>query len=698
MKKLSMSFAAMMLALAAGAETIAYWPFDDEDVSGAYITDKSGNGNNLQFAGVSVLNGSAVLSGAQTFFGAPEYANNRLAFQNYYETQDGRTSLTAEFWAKITAGDNEGEVILIETAFACPSDTYSFNMTYNEGNGTVNAIVVHDANYEASNASAAFTADGKWHHFALVIDPAADAVSYDGVTRLSCAELYIDFELAAQMPWNYQPYGEFLYRPIAFYNPPFYIGSRQNNQMKFVGELDDIRLSNEALAPADFITERSAPLLDSQIVAYWPFGETGMNDVSGHGYKILIDGEHAVSDTEDNCLALDGSQTQCEVGTALNFGANSDITVEYWAKFDSSLGDFMFLEFSENCNNYNYGFYVDFSEGGNGKVLVTWKTPYGYMQTISGSVNLVGDSDWHHYAVVFNPSAGSVECVRLYIDKVNVFAGGADHSSYTSSDIEWPGYKLYLGARDNSIMRMNGQIDDLRICSGCLTPSQFVAERTEEFSCGYSTSTPIISGVFVNPVGTETATVNVELSSLGYEAERCDLYYVDSSGATNVFASGVTETGTVSLEFTGLSQATSYSLTILATNEKTGEYASYPFSFTTKIAPAAIAYWPFDDGDDNVDYWGTHYITDRSGNGHTLQQEGVSYSNGAAFVSSAVAGFGSPANANYRLNLGGINRLTVECWANFTREDNPGDVRLIQYGSDPCYEPGSFCLYYNGDA
>ena len=38
-----------------------------------------------------------------------------------------------------------------------------------------------------------------------------------------------------------------------------YIGARNGTDYKFVGELDDIKLTGRALAPSEFMTERSVP-------------------------------------------------------------------------------------------------------------------------------------------------------------------------------------------------------------------------------------------------------------------------------------------------------------------------------------------------------------------------------------------------------------------------------------------------------
>ena len=247
---------------------IAYYSFDDEDVSpGAgnghdVLADKSGNGNSLWMSGVTVKNGEAKLSGSQTYFSASEWANNRINYSAYLPSE-GRDHLTVELWAKFTAGDNaESEAMLVETSGYCGYEGNAYNIYYSAG--AIYATVSHPGNWDYSSCGAPFAPDGEWHHFALVVNPDPDAVSYsDAEGRLNCAELYIDGTLRARMPWAYNGYGEYFYKAVDFYNPTFYVGCRANSSLKIVGEIDDLRISSGALVPGQF-----APRTPTEGVTY----------------------------------------------------------------------------------------------------------------------------------------------------------------------------------------------------------------------------------------------------------------------------------------------------------------------------------------------------------------------------------------------------------------------------------------------
>ena len=90
------------------------------------------------------------------------------------------------------------------------------------------------------------TADGKWHHYALVYDPVrqdTDIVRFykDGVPQPS--------DGVHKSIWK-----------VGLRSERLYIGSRSDSGYWFVGELDDIRVTGRALAPSEFLKKRSSPL------------------------------------------------------------------------------------------------------------------------------------------------------------------------------------------------------------------------------------------------------------------------------------------------------------------------------------------------------------------------------------------------------------------------------------------------------
>jgi len=85
--------------------------------------------------------------------------------------------------------------------------------------------------------------DGRWRHVALVLDTQTN--------KTNMVRFYLDGVRQTDMAgYEAEMFGRFR-------NDKLYIGSRGNSAFKFSGELDDVRITGRALAPAEFLAERS---------------------------------------------------------------------------------------------------------------------------------------------------------------------------------------------------------------------------------------------------------------------------------------------------------------------------------------------------------------------------------------------------------------------------------------------------------
>ena len=88
--------------------------------------------------------------------------------------------------------------------------------------------------------------DGRWHHFALVYDW--------NETTYRIVRLYRDGTLVTEFASNFaSPTG------VNLCSDRLFIGSRGGSSLKFVGQLDDIKITGRALAPSEFMKNRSKP-------------------------------------------------------------------------------------------------------------------------------------------------------------------------------------------------------------------------------------------------------------------------------------------------------------------------------------------------------------------------------------------------------------------------------------------------------
>ena len=208
-------------------DIIAYWPFEKAE---NLLEDASGHGNTLTGSGVTITNGAAMFDGSQSGFATlaplPLYAYD---------------SMTVEWFMK---SDMAGEAIALESSANYNDYLGSFAAVTGNGDGTLTV------GYRMKNGfNALFARDvmnGKWHHFALVYD--WDETTYRIV------RLYRDGVLVTEFANNFaSPTG------VNLYSGRLFIGSRGGSSLKFVGELDDIKITGRALTPAEFMKKRSKP-------------------------------------------------------------------------------------------------------------------------------------------------------------------------------------------------------------------------------------------------------------------------------------------------------------------------------------------------------------------------------------------------------------------------------------------------------
>lgn len=209
-------------------DVIAYWPFEKAT---NMLDDATGNGNVLTGTGVTVNGGAAVFDGTQSGFAT-------LATLPLYAYR----SMTVEWFMKSSMS---AVCMVLETSPNLNATTCAFSATANEY-----APAAIQAGYRTTlggyNLSQFLNVlDGKWHHVALVYD-------YDAPSSSDTVRLYCDGIRTATRNSVYE--GVSRHR-----SERLYIGSRGGNSLPFVGELDDIKITGRALAPAEFMAKRSKP-------------------------------------------------------------------------------------------------------------------------------------------------------------------------------------------------------------------------------------------------------------------------------------------------------------------------------------------------------------------------------------------------------------------------------------------------------
>jgi len=207
----------------ASAAQIAYWNFQDDP-----LQDKTGNGNNLSNSGVSFDDGAAVFDGTHTMFNTTSTldltASSAITVEFFMKTSQAGVGMIVEH----TANKNG-----LDGAFA------SFINSPSAGDAT-GSYNPNPGNFDIAGT---LITDGLFHHYALVIDQTL-AAGADTQT-----EFFVDGILAGSVVTS----GD----TANFLDQVLFIGSRGNSSLKFVGALDDVRISDGALDPSEFLQVRS---------------------------------------------------------------------------------------------------------------------------------------------------------------------------------------------------------------------------------------------------------------------------------------------------------------------------------------------------------------------------------------------------------------------------------------------------------
>ncbi|MBP5285329.1 MAG: LamG domain-containing protein, partial [Kiritimatiellae bacterium] len=362
--------------------------------------------------------------------------------------------------------------------------------------------------------------------------------------------------------------------------------------------LDNGEEGSEAVAISDvfsfnFYVKEALPL---PTVAYWPFGGTGLADYSDNGNDLAAN-SHVNLDNDDNCAILDGAQDYFCTPSAIDMSGVGDMTIECWVKFDrteaiNNAGFFMPFEFSPDCNNCVTGFYLDYNELG-GRLLCTWRTNGGYFQRCSTDSVVLGDNEWHHIALVFRPSARSVQALRMFIDKVEYFEyGGAGQAWPTNDGYTWSNYQLFVGSRNNSAYKYKGAIDDIRIVAEALEPDDFV-ERSVLPVPGSASPLAKIGMLKVSGATETAATASYRVSSIGNGAGElfltCRLSH-DGIVRETAVTNSVVAKGEYAFDVENLAPGTRYEIVLYGTNDVSDAVvaATNVFSTAGEKYPAGV--------------------------------------------------------------------------------------------------------------
>lgn len=436
-------------------ETVAYFKFDN--IKGSNFTDDTGRGL-LGTLGLPPEGGApdvvAGPSGAATDKAVKIATDKELII-------DDATLYNLEVYPPMTIE------LWVRTPGLVIPESYTTLLGYGGGSGGYRLQVNQDGTIafvglSQVNTGVALPTDNVWHHVALVDDWDQDVII-----------LYLDgqevFRQAGAVDTS--PAGSVvaLYIGKAYHTP---------NYVTFEGEMDRIRISNAALAPADLDSnaasmkaagENTVLLLDFDEGAV-PYVAKGMaapmEAITLQAWSTgNAGGPDIVTDTPsgkegDFALRFHGAQiarVEDPNGIMDVGGEGNDWTLEAWVKYENtSLGRMIIFYYGPG------GISFSLSAGNPRRVFVTTLR----IADIDSGTAEVPVGEWHHVAVVQRYGDG----MYFYVDAEEL-GYIADARGARKADVR----RMNIGSEPNGVLPFDGWIDRIRISNVALEPSEFDA-------------------------------------------------------------------------------------------------------------------------------------------------------------------------------------------------------------------------------
>ena len=228
-----------------------------------------------------------------------------------------------------------------------------------------------------------------------------------------------------------------------------------------------------------------ASAVSAETIAYWRFGDQGLEDCSGHNIELV---NTNVELDSTGAAVFNGTDSSLETKESLDLTAYNKLTIECWFKPEypaEASTDFMplFLHCLWDSTNGNAPGSIVTYFSGNENGLKTfrsqlrdgdWSGGWTYTRVNGTADNYpMMDGAWHHVALVMDLTATWSDKSKLYIDGVRMPGTESMSAAAISS---FSSFKFILGGGGTYVPGdfFHGAIDDVRISTGALEPSQFL--------------------------------------------------------------------------------------------------------------------------------------------------------------------------------------------------------------------------------
>ena len=328
--------------------------------------------------------------------------------------------------------------------------------------------------------------DAKWHHCAF---------SLDGQTKE--LKVYLDYDLCVTTTLDFSL--------DWFSNGDVYIGNFSNGNYPFVGELDDIRISNVVLGPGQMLrTKRISALAGSDTAAYLSFDEPGdsnwsllcavCNEAGARQnflpkivtankapfvqdspavlpHQVTYDGIFPTA-SKNNAYALHLAGDETHKGASSFTLSDEGRTLP----MDSFTFEMFFQDNEPNADGTDkYFVHVRQVEPAGTPVWMLRRTEdgrfvlqYGSAWTSMTSGVVPFDATWHHEAVVYDKTSRTLSFyldyeLKMQMTEVELATELADGNG-----------EIRIGSYQNAYNCSDSRFDELRITKRALKPEEFL--------------------------------------------------------------------------------------------------------------------------------------------------------------------------------------------------------------------------------
>lgn len=344
--------------------------------------------------------------------------------------------------------------------------------------------------------------DGKWHSIALVHDAAKDVG--DGKVTV---RVYVDGELDATYSWT-------MTKRANYTNGPLYIGGYSAISGRiFNGMVDEVRVHDVALEPAQLMRAAREYPIDEDTLVYVPFDRMPGVRSSSDGNLNVVSGGPTMTLQQSSIAPKDGipaaefttdcpspriaygrfSKTTKASGTSLwmrksESGNGSGVYGDSAAYMSTSFTSEIFFKGNGQQAGSSYSDSTRLFRCGPAATRSLWLTMGNYLyisytqwdasksaySTINSSVGNQGefnDNKWHHYAVVYDRNR---QTMTVYVDRRLRYA--AENVNLKPDD-----YMFFINNNPtgDNITYFDGWVDEFRFTKRALNPNEFLCQPNE---------------------------------------------------------------------------------------------------------------------------------------------------------------------------------------------------------------------------